>query len=66
MDTEYILWGTPKNSPAWDEKIITETKDVNHLKNAIKWAQDNEFINIRILTYNGELPDFLATINPIP
>jgi|APFre7841882654_1041346.scaffolds.fasta_scaffold20883_2 hypothetical protein len=59
---EYILWGTKPNNESWQEDIITVTTSQEHLQKARKWAEDNSFQNIRVSTYNGEMPDFKATV----
>jgi hypothetical protein len=60
---EYILWGTPKDAQSWEEQVLTETKDKNHLQKAKAWAESNGFKNLRVLeTFAGDKPDFIKTI----
>ena len=59
---EYILWGTKVGNHSWQEDIIINTTDKALLAKAKQWAANNGFYNIRVSTYNGEMPDFKATV----
>jgi len=61
--TEYILWGVKNGDPEWHEQIITQAKSKEHLAKAQKWAEENDFSKFRVLTFNGEKPDFVGTLN---
>jgi hypothetical protein len=62
--SKIVLWGTPKGAKSWEEEVITETADKDHLKKAREWATANGFINLREMNFNdGDKPDFIGTIS---
>lgn len=61
--TTYVLWGTKQGAKLWDESVITETRDWNHLQRGRKWAKDRGFTNLRVMIHpDGDKPDFKSTI----
>jgi hypothetical protein len=56
-----VLWGTKPGAPDWDESILTETEAL--IPDAMKWAEEQGFRNIRIQNIEVTPPDFTGTIN---
>ena len=63
MQTEFVLWAVKIGEPDWAEDVITATTDPKRVEAAKEWAIANGFDRLRLGTFNGEAPDFAATIN---
>ena len=62
MKTEFVLWGQ-KADYTWQEDFLMETTDAEQIKQAKEKAEKNGYVKFRVMTYNGEAPDFIKAIN---
>ena len=61
METEKVLYGTPKEDPVWKEQIITNQEQ--HFNEAKAWAKRNGFNRLRIAEIDSSMPpDFTSCI----
>lgn len=61
----YVLYGLAKDEKrVYMESIITETKDLEHLKQAKDWAIKNGFHSLRVYNHvENSKPNFINSIN---
>ena len=57
-----VLWGVKNGAPSWQEEVITETTNPDHIREARKWAEANGFDRFRVQTLDGERPDFVGAV----
>lgn len=62
MTTEFVLWGQ-KAEYTWQEDLIFETTDAEQIVKAKELAETKGYIKFRVMTYNGQAPDFIKAIN---
>jgi len=61
---EFVIWGTERNRPEWDEVIIKVTTSRQRAAQIFDKARNsNKYSNVRIATINlRKAPDFGATV----
>ena len=64
MQTEYIVYGLPKGETRdYLETILLVTTDRDNIDKVKKLAGAEGWHSFRVATYNGEAPNFAATVN---
>jgi hypothetical protein len=65
---EILIYGLAKGEKRdyMEELLSTNCKNDNDIEKVIKHAKGFGYHSFRIANYNGEAPDFVATINSFP
>lgn len=64
MKTEYLLYGlSPDETRDYMEELLVATTDYAQVQHAIKTASMQGWHSFREATYNGDAPNFSATVN---